>query len=451
MSTQDLITKAHHFATQAHSRIEQRRAQTGRAHDLHLKNVVDLVRSVSDDPEMVSAAWLHDTVGDTSATLEDIERAFGQEVAELLADLTEVSKPGDGDRAARWVIELEHTAQASQRAKTVKMADIIATSREMRSSDPRFARVYLSEATALLEVLQDGDTKLLGMARKAIQKSADTLDISLEGYPIGAQEDTEPSAPLAAAQPRVMRLFTDAFSAQDVAEPLRSFDEARPLEEIASIMESHSLAVVGVNHDGLTKAYLARPFEGDGRCGAMAKQITRRQEVEGDATLTEVIHVLTHHDFCFVTLLGEVNGVVSRSDIQKPVVRMWLFGIISMFEMNLVQQIRAHWPEDDWSDLLSEGRLSKAKELREQRLKRHQVCDLLDCLQLSDKTQILTQAPEKLAAWGFSSRGAAKRVIRELESLRNNLAHSQDIVTHDWASIVRISHRIEEMAGDTRG
>jgi hypothetical protein len=32
----------------------------------------------------------------------------------------------------------------------------------------------------------------------------------------------------------------------------------------------------------------------------------------------------------------------------------------------------------------------------------------------------------------------------QIESLRNNLAHAQDIVTHDWAAIARIASRLEE-------
>jgi hypothetical protein len=44
---------------------------------------------------------------------------------------------------------------------------------------------------------------------------------------------------------------------------------------------------------------------------------------------------------------------------------------------------------------------------------------------------------------GFPSKSAAKRVLKDLESLRNNLAHAQDVVTHDWAQIARIARRIE--------
>ena len=40
--------------------------------------MAQLVASVTDDQEMVAAAWLHDTVEDTQATIEDIEREFGR-------------------------------------------------------------------------------------------------------------------------------------------------------------------------------------------------------------------------------------------------------------------------------------------------------------------------------------------------------------------------------------
>jgi hypothetical protein len=36
-------------------------------------------------------------------------------------------------------------------------------------------------------------------------------------------------------------------------------------------------------------------------------------------------------------------------------------------------------------------------------------------------------------------------VCKDLESLRNNLAHAQDIVTHDFTQVARIAQRIESV------
>jgi len=84
-------------------------------------------------------------------------------------------------------------------------------------------------------------------------------------------------------------------------------------------------------------------------------------------------------------------------------------------------------------------------EFQAERQRRNQHCALVDCLQLSDKWQILLENPEILERLGFDSKSTARRTVRELESLRNNLAHAQDIVTHDWAQIARMPQRVEEI------
>jgi hypothetical protein len=68
----------------------------------------------------------------------------------------------------------------------------------------------------------------------------------------------------------------------------------------------------------------------------------------------------------------------------------------------------------------------------------------MDCLQLSDKAQILVDDPVAMERIGMKSKKVAKRTIKSLESLRNHLAHAQDIVQHDWPQIARLSMRLEK-------
>jgi hypothetical protein len=124
-----------------------------------------LLAEVIDDPAVIAAAWLHDTVEDTEATLEDIRNEFGDHVARLVGELTDVSKPSDGNRAVRKAIDRAHLAGASPEAKSVKLADLIDNCRG-------FCRIYLGEMAALLGVLGDGDPLLLERARKTWRKHA---------------------------------------------------------------------------------------------------------------------------------------------------------------------------------------------------------------------------------------------------------------------------------------
>ena len=100
---------------------------------------------------------LQDVVEDTPATMGDVESEFGPPVAGRVEALTDVSRPSDGNRAVRKEIDRRHTAHASPRAKTIKLADLIDNCEDIAHHDPRFAQVYLQEMEALLAVLGEGD------------------------------------------------------------------------------------------------------------------------------------------------------------------------------------------------------------------------------------------------------------------------------------------------------
>lgn len=130
----------------------------------HPAAVAKLVCSVSRDECMIMAALLHDTVEDTDVTIDIIELEFGHRVANLVSDLTDVSKPENGNRETRKAIDREHTAKASPDAKTIKLADLIDNTKSIVEHDPDFAVVYLKEKELLLEVLTDGSAILYGIA-----------------------------------------------------------------------------------------------------------------------------------------------------------------------------------------------------------------------------------------------------------------------------------------------
>lgn len=156
------------FATTHHAAIGQVRKYTGEPYIHHPRAVVELVRSVSHTEVMLAAAWLHDTVEDTMATLGAIHAAFGSDVARMVEMLTDISIPEHGNRAQRKAIDRAHTALASPDAKTVKLADLIDNTRSVLDRDQEFAKVYIPEKRLLLEVLQEGDSTLWRMAHRIV-------------------------------------------------------------------------------------------------------------------------------------------------------------------------------------------------------------------------------------------------------------------------------------------
>ena len=164
-----MINKARQFAKQAHESIGQRRKYTNEPYIVHPKAVAGLVAGVTDDEAMICAAWLHDVVEDTPVSIRQIETGFGDDIAALVSDLTDVSGPHHGNREARKLIDLKHTQAASARAKTVKLADLIDNTASITLYDPDFARIYMAEKKRLLGVLREGDEVLFEMAMEIVE------------------------------------------------------------------------------------------------------------------------------------------------------------------------------------------------------------------------------------------------------------------------------------------
>lgn len=156
----NLVQRAKEFAAYKHAEINHTRKYTGEPYIVHPEEVAEIVSTIPHTDEMLAAAWLHDTVEDTNTTLDEIEAEFGYTVMVYVKGLTDVSKPEDGNRAARKSIDREHLSKQLPEIMTVKIADLISNSKSILELDKNFAKVYLAEKKLLLKVLTDGDPVL---------------------------------------------------------------------------------------------------------------------------------------------------------------------------------------------------------------------------------------------------------------------------------------------------
>ncbi|MCP4189996.1 MAG: hypothetical protein GY768_05145 [Planctomycetaceae bacterium] len=241
------------------------------------------------------------------------------------------------------------------------------------------------------------------------------------------------------------RLFFQGFSAHDIAEPLRSFDDQASSKEVKQYMLEHKYMVVGVRHRGMITGYVDLTDLADGHCRDHLQTFESHAVIHATAPLIDVIHGLQEEQRLFVTMLGQVGGIITRTDLQKPPFRMWLFGMVTLIEMRLSRIIEQVCPDDSWKQYLSPGRIEKAAALLSERQRRNQHLQLSECLQLSDKGQILARNPQLRSATRFNSRRQVEDAVKGFERLRNNLAHAQDIIATDWDTIVDLTNNINDI------
>lgn len=446
--TADLIERARIYATSAHPRINHDPKFTVQPYQAHLEAVVKIVRKHTQDPATVAAAWLHDVLEDTPATLREIRAEFGPEVAQLLHEILRVSLPSHGGRAEQRLVDAAHLSRASAPAQLIKLADLIDDCQHAPRWPGATQRPFLDDMAAYLPALPSGEPALLKQAGELLRAATSAL---LDQALAPGEPAAMPAQAFSAlAGSRLRRVFTELFTVADLADPLPWFDEGTPAAQVEQALLASGCDVAGWRSANGTHGYVMRQALagcGDAPCSAQRNEWSADQMVTSEAPLVDALTVLTRREVCFVTLSGptgpQVQGQVMREAINKPVARMWLFGILSLFELSLSNLLAMHFSGDSWHDLVSESRLKRAQELQAERLRRNQSCTLPDCLQLSDKAQIvfLNHAPT-FDALGFESKRVAKQVIKDMESLRNNLAHAQDIATHDWPQVVRICRRI---------
>jgi hypothetical protein len=241
------------------------------------------------------------------------------------------------------------------------------------------------------------------------------------------------------------RVFTRNFTARDIAVALVSFDETAPAADVKRFMMERQFRIVGVRRHGLVAGFVNQDELDGETCGQRVHAIDPDEVIDAWSPFTTIIAMLRDRERVFVRSFGEIHGIVSRSDLQKPPVRMWLFGVITIIEMLFDRIIKPRFPNDSWCEIISAGRLEKAKLLFDERRRRNQDLTLLDCLQFSDKGQLVAKDRQLRAFVGFASRRQGEEVIKELETLRNGLAHSQSIVTGDWNTIVKLADNLRRI------
>ncbi|WP_033111572.1 HD domain-containing protein [Dickeya dadantii] len=204
-----LTERARIFATAAHAACEQKRKYTGEPYIVHPAAVVALLMQIDPSPEMIAAAWLHDTVEDTGVTLELVTELFGTQVARYVEMLTDVrTRQTGGERIHRKNANLLHSAVACPEAQSIKLCDLIDNSRNVLEHDPVFARPYMVEMRRLLAVLTQGDLGLYAVATRQCEHNILAIHRTLgdEGWYQQLWQQYEAHLPLSVVLARAQAL-----------------------------------------------------------------------------------------------------------------------------------------------------------------------------------------------------------------------------------------------------
>jgi len=128
------ILAAARFAAERHA-AHRRKGPSAEPYVNHLLEVAELLARTADhlDTNLIVAALLHDTIEDVGVTRAEIAERFGEDVASLVAEVTDdKSLP----KEVRKALQVEHAPGKSARAQALSAADKIANLRSIATSPP---------------------------------------------------------------------------------------------------------------------------------------------------------------------------------------------------------------------------------------------------------------------------------------------------------------------------
>ena len=134
-----MIQKAAVFAAKAHEGMMRKGSRI--PYIYHPMEVALIVAQMTDDPEVIAAAYLHDVLEDTSVTPEELERTFGGRILSLVQEESEDKERTWRERKASTI---EHLKQASREVKLLTLGDKLSNLRNT-------ARDYLLDGDAVFE------------------------------------------------------------------------------------------------------------------------------------------------------------------------------------------------------------------------------------------------------------------------------------------------------------
>ena len=134
MNSSELIVKAIHFASIKHRK--QRRKD--RSESPYINHPVAVAHAISevggvDDPEILAAALLHDTIEDTKTTPEELEKEFGGKVRQYVEEVTDDKSLPKAERKKK---QIEHAKTLSKGAALIKLGDKISNVTDVLDNPP---------------------------------------------------------------------------------------------------------------------------------------------------------------------------------------------------------------------------------------------------------------------------------------------------------------------------
>lgn len=248
----------------------------------------------------------------------------------------------------------------------------------------------------------------------------------------------------------LQRIFTQDLTVLHIAEHFQAIKAEAPSSDALDLMHEHGFDVYGVEEGEQIIGFILSGAPARGTCAETASSFQLDDVVAETTPLLDIIRLLHKKERLYVLSKNRIEYIVTRADLQKAPIRMLLFSLVTLLEMQMLRLIHHYYPDGSWVDHVDPTRLDDAEKFHAKRLKDNEDISLADCLQFADKRDILLDTKEWITAiQHITSKRKAKQSLERLGTLRNHVAHGQDLLLgRSWGDLIGLISTGEQLLGE---
>lgn len=225
----------------------------------------------------------------------------------------------------------------------------------------------------------------------------------------------------------LLAVLGSEVTTRSILEPLQSARTHLPAAEARKLLAERGFDLAGVQdrEDGPVLGFVLADELQSGTVANHLRPLRAKELISDSTRVSELLSILKQRNHAFVLIGSCVRAIVARADLNKPPIRVYLIGLISLLEMHLQFWITRAYEDETWQLRIKKDRLDEARRLLAERRRHDEAITLLDCLQFCDKALLVANCPELVIKLTLTSKKKAESLFGRAERLRNALAHSQ--------------------------
>jgi len=212
---------------------------------------------------------------------------------------------------------------------------------------------------------------------------------------------------------------------------------------ILGVMDTKNYDIMPVKEDDRFIGYIERSLLEKMKQIGLAMQVIKFDIiVSSNTSIDKVINLFQKSRFFFVNRANDLVGLVTYADLDKIPVRIWLFILISKFEILLLQLIKKFYKKSLWLNELTPLRRRKITDLLNEKRKHDIDVSLEDCLNLGDLIELLERDGGLRSFVGYETRNSCSQEMSGLDHLRNNVVHPSNSLVNSYDGVKKLNERI---------